>query len=103
VITDIGGMCYSLYLFHFLIISSVCRISKPVHFGHNFWTYYLLQAVLVLPVVLILCGVFFLMVERPCMDRDWPRKLWNRLFVPPPTPVAGTIAKSYDGLPPMLP
>jgi len=103
VITDIGGMCYSLYLFHFLIISSVCRVSKPVHFGHNFWAYYLLQAVLVLPVVLILCGVFFLLVERPCMDRDWPRKLWNRLFVPPPTPVAGTIAKSYDGLPPMLP
>ena len=102
-ITDIGGMCYSLYLFHFLIISSVCRISKPVHFGHNFWAYYLLQAVIVLPVVLILCGAFFLLIERPCMDRDWPRKLWNRLFVPPPTPVAGTIAKSYDGLPPMLP
>ena len=102
-ITDIGGMCYSLYLFHFLIISSVCRISKPVHFGHNFWAYYLLQAVIVLPVVLILCGAFFLLIERPCMDRDWPRKLWNRLFLPPPTPVAGTIAKSYDGLPPMLP
>lgn len=91
IITDIGGMCYSLYLFHFLIISAVSRVSKPVHIGHEFWAYYFLQAVLVLPVVLILCGVFFLLVERPCMDRDWPRKLWNRLFVSPPTRVASPL------------
>jgi len=93
IITDIGGMCYSLYLFHFLIISAVCRVSKPVHIGHGFWPYYLLQAVLVLPVVLILCGVFFLLVERPCMDRDWPSKLRNRWFVSPPTPVASALSK----------
>ena len=93
IITDIGGMCYSLYLFHFLIISAVCRVSKPVHIGHEFWAYYLLQAVLVLPVVLILCGVFFLLVERPCMDRDWPRKLWNRWFVSPPTHVASPLTE----------
>jgi peptidoglycan/LPS O-acetylase OafA/YrhL len=99
VITDIGGMCYSLYLFHFLIISAVCRVSKPVHIGHDFWAYYLLQAALVLPVVLILCGVFFLLVERPCMDRDWPRKLWNRLFVPPPTPVASPLPSRESVLP----
>jgi peptidoglycan/LPS O-acetylase OafA/YrhL len=84
VITGIGGMCYSLYLFHFLIISAVTRISKPLHMGQDFWVYYLLQAVLVLPVVLILCSIFFLLVERPCMDRDWPRKFWNRWFVSPP-------------------
>src|SRR6266849_4534549 len=93
IVTDIGGMCYSLYLFHFLIISAVCRVSKPVHIGHDFWAYYLLQAVLVLPVVLILCGVFFLLVERPCMDRDWPRKLRNRWFVSAPAPVASAIGK----------
>ena len=93
IITDIGGMCYSLYLFHFLIISAVCHVSKPVHIGQDFWAYYLLQAVLVLPVVLILCGVFFLLVERPCMDRDWPRKLRNRWFVSAPTPVASAIGK----------
>jgi peptidoglycan/LPS O-acetylase OafA/YrhL len=86
-VTDIGGMCYSLYLFHFLIISSVSRLSKPVHFGQSFWAYYLLQACVVLPVVLILCGVFFLLVERPCMDREWPRKLWNRLLLSPPAPI----------------
>jgi peptidoglycan/LPS O-acetylase OafA/YrhL len=103
VITDIGGMCYSLYLFHFLIISSVARVSKPVHIGHNFWVYYSLQAVLVLPVVLMLCGVFFLLVERPCMDRDWPRKLWNRWFVSPSAPVASAMSKGYNGPPAVFP
>jgi peptidoglycan/LPS O-acetylase OafA/YrhL len=103
VITDIGGMCYSLYLFHFLIISAVCRLSKPVHIGHDFWAYYLLQAFLVLPVVLMLCGVFFLLVERPCMDRDWPRKLWNRLFISPPVPAAATMSNRYNSSPPILP
>ena len=70
IITDIGGMCYSLYLFHFLIISAVTRVSKPLHIGQDFWAYYLLQSVLVLPVVLLLCGIFFLLVERPCMDSE---------------------------------
>jgi peptidoglycan/LPS O-acetylase OafA/YrhL len=93
IVTDIGGMCYSLYLFHFLIISAVCRLSKPVHIGNDFWVYYLLQAILVLPFVLILCGIFFLLVERPCMDRDWPRKLRNRWLVSPPAPVASAIGR----------
>jgi len=93
IVTDIGGMCYSLYLFHFLIISAVCRVSKPIHIGPNFWAYYLLQAVLVLPFVLLFCGVFFLVVERPCMDKDWPRKLRNRWFVSPPAPMASAVGK----------
>ena len=93
IITDIGGLCYSLYLFHFLIISAVTRVSKPLHIGQDFWAYYLLQSVLVLPVVLLLCGIFFLLVERPCMDRDWPRKFWNRWFVSPSAPVASVIEK----------
>jgi peptidoglycan/LPS O-acetylase OafA/YrhL len=77
-ITDIGGMCYSLYLFHFLVISAVGRASKPLHIGQNFWLYYLFQGTLVLPCVLAFCGLFFLLVEQPCMDRHWPRKLWER-------------------------
>jgi peptidoglycan/LPS O-acetylase OafA/YrhL len=80
IITNIGGMCYSLYLFHILVISSVGRISKPWHFGNSFWAYFLLQACLILPVVLTVCGAYFLLVERPCMDREWPKKIKNRLF-----------------------
>ena len=76
VITDIGGMCYSIYLFHFLIIYGVKHLTAPLHFGGNFWAYYAVQSCLILPVVMLFCGAFFLLIERPCMDREWPRKLW---------------------------
>ena len=77
VITDIGGMCYSIYLFHSLILYGVKHFTAPLHIGQNFWLYFGLQAALSLPIVLLLCGAFFLLIERPCMDRDWPRKLWS--------------------------
>jgi peptidoglycan/LPS O-acetylase OafA/YrhL len=80
VITDIGGMCYSLYLFHFLVISAVGRVTKPWHLGQNFWVYFLLQAILILPIVLITCGSYYRLIERPCMDKEWPSRLWARLF-----------------------
>ena len=74
-------MCYSLYLFHFLVISTVARISKPWHVGNNFWIYFALQGCVILPAVLLFCGAYYLVVERPCMDKDWPRKLMHRLRV----------------------
>lgn len=77
VITNIGGMCYSIYLFHFLIIYGVKHNTASLHLGQNFWLYYALQSCLILPVVLLFCGTFFLLIERPCMDREWPKKLWR--------------------------
>jgi len=78
VITDIGGMCYSIYLFHFLVIYGVKHLSASLHFGHSFWLYFALQCCLIIPVVLLFCGTFFLLIERPCMDREWPMKLWRQ-------------------------
>jgi peptidoglycan/LPS O-acetylase OafA/YrhL len=77
VITDIGGMCYSIYLFHSLILYAVKHFTWPLHIGQNFWLYYAVQGVLGLPVVVMVCAAFFLLIERPCMDREWPRKLWR--------------------------
>jgi peptidoglycan/LPS O-acetylase OafA/YrhL len=74
-ITNIGGMCYSIYLFHFVLIYGVKHVTASLHVGGNFWVYYVLQAFLILPVVMLFCGAFFLLIERPCMDRDWPKKL----------------------------
>jgi peptidoglycan/LPS O-acetylase OafA/YrhL len=78
VITTIGGMCYSIYLLHFLVVYGVKHLTAPLHFGENFWFYYVLQSCLILPVVLLVCGIFFVLIERPCMDREWPRKLWHQ-------------------------
>jgi len=79
VVTSIGGMCYSIYLFHPLVIAAVGRLTRSIHFGQSFWLYYALQTVLAVPIVLLLCGAFFLLIERPCMDRHWPQKLWQHV------------------------
>jgi peptidoglycan/LPS O-acetylase OafA/YrhL len=84
-IASIGGMCYSIYLFHFLVIYLVKHVTQPIHFGQNFWFYFILQLCMILPFILVLCGGFFLAIERPCMDRNWPLKLWRwgrELFAP---------------------
>jgi peptidoglycan/LPS O-acetylase OafA/YrhL len=77
VITNIGGMCYSIYLFHFLVVYFVKHMTMLLHIGGNFWFYYALQAGMIVPVVLLLCGAFFVLIERPCMDKEWPQKLWR--------------------------
>jgi peptidoglycan/LPS O-acetylase OafA/YrhL len=74
-VTNIGGMCYTIYLFHIVILSAITRVTKPLHFGSNFAAYYCLQAALVLPVIFGGCFVIFVCLERPCMDRNWPRSL----------------------------
>jgi len=77
IVTSIGGMCYSIYLFHSLVIAAAGHLTRSVHVGQSFWLYYALQIVLTVPIVLLLCGAFFLLIERPCMDRYWPQKLWQ--------------------------
>jgi len=80
-ITTVGGMCYSIYLLHFVLISSVGKITKSLRLGTNFGVYFALQCAIVLPIVVAACAVFFIAIERPCMDRRWPSKLWHFLSI----------------------
>jgi peptidoglycan/LPS O-acetylase OafA/YrhL len=32
-----------------------------------------------LPIVLIISSIFYLLIEKPCMAKHWPRKLMNWL------------------------
>jgi peptidoglycan/LPS O-acetylase OafA/YrhL len=79
-IAVIGGMCYSIYLLHFVWIAILFRVTR--HFilpGANFLENFLIQLVTVgLPVLAVSAG-YFILVERPCMDPDWPGKLWQRI------------------------
>jgi peptidoglycan/LPS O-acetylase OafA/YrhL len=63
-----GGMCYSIYLIHYQVISFTGRIlHRPI-------------AVILGSLVILAAAslVFFVVVERPCMDKNWPRKLLSR-------------------------
>jgi peptidoglycan/LPS O-acetylase OafA/YrhL len=68
VLTAIGGMCYTIYLFHFLVIAFASRIL-----GHNRAP--LLLTGVSIGLMAIASSAYFLLIERPCMDRHWPQKL----------------------------
>ena len=74
-ITVIGGMCYSIYLIHFAVISILDNVTNR----HVFTRYYLgdllIQFFIIIPVIFIISATFFLLVEKPCMDKNWPQQL----------------------------
>jgi peptidoglycan/LPS O-acetylase OafA/YrhL len=76
-ITAIGGMCYSIYLIHYEVISATGRFTKRISEGLPYWEHLLVQIVLVGAAVLFVCGLYFVFLEKPCMRRDWPQRLWN--------------------------
>ena len=81
-LTVIGGMCYSIYLWHYVIISSVGRLTEKAyaHFGHVPLSAQLaINCLVFVPAILLFSTGFYLLIERPCMDKDWPRKLTARL------------------------
>ena len=78
-LTVVGGMCYSIYLLHFQVIAAVWKLSSKLKLGNEFLPNFLLQFVLVTPFVLLVSAVFYLLIEKPCMHRDWPTRLSARL------------------------
>jgi peptidoglycan/LPS O-acetylase OafA/YrhL len=74
-ISVVGGMCYSIYLLHFAIISLIGNYSLKFKISNSFFMNYVVHVVIFLMAVLISSGIFFLLVEKPCMKKDWPLKL----------------------------
>jgi peptidoglycan/LPS O-acetylase OafA/YrhL len=67
----IGGMCYSIYLLHYSIISFAGRfIIKLPSTGH-YLPDLLLQVVLLCIPVLIISSIFYYFIERPFMSSRW--------------------------------
>jgi peptidoglycan/LPS O-acetylase OafA/YrhL len=78
-ITAVGGMCYTIYLFHYQLITAVLRFSKRLHPGGSFDAYFAVQLLVYAPILLLISCFYFALVERPCMARDWPRRLYHRI------------------------
>lgn len=74
-IVTIGGMCYTIYLLHNYIIALLGAITERVSPGLSLPAALLLQLVLMAPIVLAVCGLFFRLIERPCMNPNWTRNL----------------------------
>jgi peptidoglycan/LPS O-acetylase OafA/YrhL len=74
-----GGMCYSFYLMHMLVIDSAVKITRRFLIPSNLPLSFLIQIVLLGSCIYIFCTGYFVLIERPCMDPRWPRKVIARL------------------------
>jgi peptidoglycan/LPS O-acetylase OafA/YrhL len=73
-----GGMCYSIYLLHLMVMAVVFKVTRRLIVPQfNFVENFLVQCVAMGIPVLVVSVLFFRLVERPCMDPEWPSKLWH--------------------------
>jgi len=65
--TLIGGMCYSIYLLHFGILSASGKLLQSSGLALSNYTLIPVYFILFTVVILILSGIYFLLVEKPFM------------------------------------
>jgi peptidoglycan/LPS O-acetylase OafA/YrhL len=75
----IGGMCYTVYLLHLAFFGLVVKITPKLllfdTYSSNFYFHFIISFIL----LTLISSVFFVLIEKPCMDKEWPKKLWKRL------------------------
>jgi peptidoglycan/LPS O-acetylase OafA/YrhL len=74
-IVTIGGMCYSIYLLHVYVIAAVFRETRHLMVFRDFMENFLTQFILMFIPIVAVSAIYFVLVERPCMDPRWPQKL----------------------------
>lgn len=72
-IAIIGGMCYSIYLLHLIIMSGLTRILVEFPIG-NKWLGMLVYGTIIASVVLVISAIFYKLIEQPCMRREWYKR-----------------------------
>jgi len=69
-ITIIGGMCYSIYLLQFIIMSGFYPFLAKINIGNPWLGFFVYGGIIVL-VIVLLSAIFYRLIEQPCMRRDW--------------------------------
>jgi peptidoglycan/LPS O-acetylase OafA/YrhL len=76
----IGGMCYSIYLLHARVIAAtVHAVGKVVPDTGSFAGDFTIAFLICSTTVLFFSGCFFLLIEKPCMDPQWPQHAYGWL------------------------
>jgi peptidoglycan/LPS O-acetylase OafA/YrhL len=76
-ITIIGGMCYSIYLLQFIIMSGSLPFLEKIKFS-NQWVGFFAYSAAITILVLAFSMLFYRIVEQPCMRKDWYKRLFRR-------------------------
>jgi peptidoglycan/LPS O-acetylase OafA/YrhL len=93
-ITTIGGMCYTVYMYHWLLIAVLIRGTIHLRTG-IIWLDLLVQFIVLTPMIILICAIPFALLERPFMRRDWPTRF--KQFVLGTKATAPAPVKTADG------
>jgi peptidoglycan/LPS O-acetylase OafA/YrhL len=74
-LATIGGMCYTIYLYHYLIMLAVGPLTLRLPRTGVVLVDHGVQYIILGAVILGLSGVLFALFERPFMVPDWPKHL----------------------------
>ncbi len=74
----IGGMCYSIYLLHYSIISFFGRFTIGLKVTNYYLPNLIFQTIILSIPVLLISGVFYFYIERPFMSKKWTEKLMGK-------------------------
>ena len=78
-ISTTGGMCYTIYLYHSLLISFLVRVTLKAR-THFLSLDLAIQFLVMAAIIVAVCAVLFAFLERPFMRRDWPQRLARKLW-----------------------
>lgn len=74
----VGGMCYSLYLIHYALISITGRFFVAREISSNYYFDWIIKTT-ILTLLIFICGAaYYKLVEQPCMQKDWYKKIFSR-------------------------
>jgi len=74
----IGGMCYSIYLVHYTIISFVGRYATHIEVTQYFLPNLFIQLSILCIAVLLVSSIFYFFIERPFMSQKWINLLYKK-------------------------
>jgi len=88
----IGGMCYTIYLYHFTIfayfpiffakILDLCGFITVFIFNAPIWLVIVIVSLFLIPFVIFISALLFIFIEKPCMRKDWHIKLFECFKAP---------------------
>lgn len=67
----IGGMCYTVYLYHYPLTYFLGKLGPQVSLTNSYTINVLINGMLYIPVILLACSILFLVIEKPFMNRQW--------------------------------
>jgi peptidoglycan/LPS O-acetylase OafA/YrhL len=92
-VVTIGGMCYTIYMYHFTVLVIFGRLLSRYTTGKGLLAAPLMQILAIGGLTLAFCSIAFVLFERPFMQRDWHTKFWSFLRRKPNAKAVGGPAR----------